>query len=349
MKSVLVSAPGKAIVSGEYAVLAGAPAICTAVNRRARVRIVPTNESTHYVTTPGHIDGSWSFGISDSAEIEWTDSQPSNDLRLIEEAWRIVSVGKLSPCSIIVDTREFSDPATGQKLGLGSSAAAMTALVCALRELRYRRGRYEPGHSPNDEGSKGGDSLARRAHSALQDGLGSGVDVATSFHGGVIEYKMGSAQAPIHHLWPGGLVVRLLWSGQPAQTKTRIRKLGAGDESEKGWSDLTDAANMVASVWASGHSADVLAALSNYTRVLCDFNNHRDLGIFDAGHDELSRLAEDSDVVYKPSGAGGGDIGMVFATDEAVADDFVGKATEKGFTLLSAALDSSGVEVSVED
>ncbi len=339
MKSVLVSAPGKAIVSGEYAVLVGAPAICLAVNRRAIVKIVATNNSVHDVATPGHIDGVWKFNVNNSKEIDWLASPPSNGLRLIEEAWRMVSIGKLSPCSITVDTRDFFNPDSGQKLGLGSSAAAMTALVCALRASRQK-----PGQSPIS-----GYSLARSAHSALQDGLGSGVDVATSFHGGIIEYTIGNAQAPIHHRWPGGLVVRLLWSGQPTKTKARICKLDTGDQSTKGWSELTDAAKMVASVWASGRSAEVLAALSNYTRTLSDFNNDLVLGIFDAGHDELARLAEDSDVVYKPSGAGGGDIGMVFAIDDAVADDFVGKATEKGFTLLAATLDSSGVEVSVED
>jgi len=339
MKSVLVSAPGKAIVSGEYAVLVGAPAICLAVDRRASVKIVATNNSVHDVATPGHLDGVWEFSVNNSKEIDWLASPPPNGLRLIEEAWRMVSIGKLSACSITVDTRDFFDPDSGQKLGLGSSAAAMTALVCALRASREK-----PGQSPI-----GDYSLARSAHSALQDGLGSGVDVATSFHGGVIEYRIGDAKAPIHHLWPGGLVVRLLWSGQPAKTKTRISKLDTGDEYAAEWSDLTNAAKMVASVWASGRSADVLAALSNYTRVLCDFNDDLELGIFDAGHNELARLADDSDVVYKPSGAGGGDIGMVFATDDAIADAFVGKAMKRGFSLLPAALDASGVEVLVEE
>ena len=40
---VTASAPGKVVLSGEYAVLSGAPAICMAVNRRATVTIEQTS------------------------------------------------------------------------------------------------------------------------------------------------------------------------------------------------------------------------------------------------------------------------------------------------------------------
>ena len=47
--TVVASAPGKIVLSGEYAVLFGAPAICLAVNRRG-ARIKPGKLGRSYLT-----------------------------------------------------------------------------------------------------------------------------------------------------------------------------------------------------------------------------------------------------------------------------------------------------------
>ena len=53
---IRASAPGKVVLSGEYAVLNGAPAICMAVNRRAVVTIEATADEHHVVIAPGHVE-----------------------------------------------------------------------------------------------------------------------------------------------------------------------------------------------------------------------------------------------------------------------------------------------------
>ncbi len=57
MIDVKTSAPGKVVVSGEYAVLDGAPAICMAVNRRAHISITTTDNDYHSVLAPGFSEG----------------------------------------------------------------------------------------------------------------------------------------------------------------------------------------------------------------------------------------------------------------------------------------------------
>ena len=52
--SVIASAPGKVILCGEYAVLDGAPAICMAVDRRARVEITEIDGDISDVSAPGY-------------------------------------------------------------------------------------------------------------------------------------------------------------------------------------------------------------------------------------------------------------------------------------------------------
>jgi len=329
--SIAVSAPGKAVLSGEYAVLRGAPAISTAVDRRALVRLVTTDRDYHCVTTPGFAEGTWRFKVNDSAEIDWLDSPPCHGLKLIEEAWRCAGTGIQGGLSLTVDTAGFFATGANAKLGLGSSAAAMTALVCALEALT----------SANADVY----ALARTAHKALQQGLGSGVDIATSFYGGVIEFGTGAEDVPQRHPWPDGLEYRFLWSGASANTMNKIYALDGTDDSS--WGPLLSAAAEAAEAWAAGDISQILHVFRQYADVLRQFSIDQHLGIFDAGHDELADLAASVDLVYKPCGAGGGDIGIVMAgkgdDDSLVLDQFCDKAETAGFHVLAMLPDPDGV------
>ena len=143
--TVVATAPGKVVLSGEYAVLDGAPAICMAVDRRATATVGDSPDGRCRVATPGR---------------EFSNG----------EKFRIVEAvcGSRPELTIELDTRAFAED--GTKLGIGSSAALTAALVAALGGDYYA------------------DALA--AHRRLQGGSGSGVDVAASVHGGLIEYSM---------------------------------------------------------------------------------------------------------------------------------------------------------------
>ena len=333
MNSVTVTAPGKAVLSGEYAVLRGAPAISVAIDCRAMARIVTTDQEFHSISTPGHAAGQWRFTANDAGEINWLDELPDQGLRLVEEAWRVCAPAAGRRFDITLDTADFFDPGSGQKLGLGGSAAAMTALIAALAGSRSQRGDVF--------------ALAREAHKALQGGLGSGVDIATSFYGGVIEFRTDSKSAPLRHSWPPGLYYRFLWSGASANTQARIRKSGSG--SDKNWSSLSRAAETAASAWAGQGAREILRVFERYTNTLRQFSIDHDLGIFDAGHDELLDIATTFGVVYKPCGAGGGDIGIVLAADEGAVAEFCNAADKSGFTSLDIATDPAGVRTDVGD
>src|SRR5690606_11456641 len=113
-----------------------------------------------------------SFRVQPSG-LDWVDGA-SADFALLGHVWRQVSADPGGSLEIVLDTRGFFDPATGVKLGFGSSAALAVALAAALA----------------------GESVPQRvqeaallAHRDFQGGHGSGVDVATSAHGGVIGYR----------------------------------------------------------------------------------------------------------------------------------------------------------------
>ncbi len=289
----IASAPGKVVLSGEYAVLEGAPAVAMAVDRRAVVEIETAANAPH-----------WDTGGSDTSLIDAV----------------IRSVGVRSVVAGRTDTSAFRDRASGRKLGLGSSAALAVALTAALTDRENVL--FE----------------ALRAHSAWQGGTGSGVDVACSSAGGLVTYTRDGADAR-RMAWPQGLHARVTWSGVTSSTKEKLRGL---DRRGRSWSTLAVHARQTASAWASADASDVLLSYPDYIAALRAFSVDHDLGIFDAGHDALVDAAQAEKLVYKPCGAGGGDVGIVLSDDVGRIDAFI--ATRQ-LQVLDCALDPDGVRL----
>ncbi len=168
---VSARAPGKVVLSGEYAVLDAAPAVCMAVDRHAYATISRAGDDCHIVSAPGYSDSCGRFRIIDG-DFEWLAGR--DEFSLLEHAWRAADFRSDDNLSFQLDTREFQDVETGVKIGLGSSAALMVALVAAIGEIATT----ELDHR----------DLALAAHRDLQGGIGSGVFVACSSAGGLIEY-----------------------------------------------------------------------------------------------------------------------------------------------------------------
>ena len=137
MTTVVASAPGKIIVCGEYAVLDGAPAICMAVDRRARASVSSSDTKIQAVRTSGFIDGEWRFTATAEGEFEWVGDKPAGgSLDLLQKVW--ATMGVSGNFDVEMDTGQFIDPVSKLKLGLGSSAAMTVALVSALSNVLNR-------------------------------------------------------------------------------------------------------------------------------------------------------------------------------------------------------------------
>jgi len=78
---------------------------------------------------------------------------------------------------------------------------------------------------------------------------------------------------------------------------------------------------------------------------LREFSDDHGLGIFDAGHAEMVAAVEAAGLVYKPCGAGGGDVGIVLSSGAESIAEFVGRAKELGFRHLAISADPHGVQV----
>jgi len=324
--AVAASAPGKLVLSGEYAVLDGAPAICMAVDRRARVTVTPSGDDCHSVIAPGFSAATGRFRAA-GGELEWLSE--GGDFGIVEALWQTAAPSGHPPLAITLDTREFGSG--DRKIGIGSSAALVVALSHAICRVASTDAEPLP--------------VAFAAHRHLQGGLGSGVDVACSATGGLIGYSMAGTR--IEHLrWPDGLAYGVISVGVGSSTRRKLEQLRQrpGRESRTA---LVESAGRLAAAWRDASADELLAVCRGYVDVLRAFSDDHELGIFDAGHAELVDAARRREIVYKPCGAGGGDTGIVMAAAAAAAavDDFLEEAVNLGGEPLDLCLDERGVDL----
>ncbi len=324
INEVVASAPGKVVLSGEYAVLDGAPAICMAIDRRARAAVGDLPGELSSVTTRGHSSEAGQF-LSAGKDIQWQHRQAS--FQVVDALWAAMDRQRSGALSLDLDSRAFIDTPTARKIGIGASAAITVALCAALT---------------NCADAAVLSPLAHRAHALLQGGMGSGVDVACSLYGGIIEYRMPEASSSAL-MWPEKLAFRLIWTGVVASTPDKLASLKSA-VAKPSRRQLGVAAQNTAMHWRSGDARQIIAGYQDYCQQLQRFSSDHDLGIFDGGHRELGRAARAAGLTYKPCGAGGGDIGIVLGVDPAELDAFTAAQSNK-YSLLACPMSTSGVRI----
>ncbi len=313
-----VYAPGKLVLLGEYAVLEGAPAIVAAVDRRVRVEIAPRNEDSR-LNIP-HL-GLSNTPLDDPEDLsegsQWTADQ-IRQLRfvrgIVASFRRMVDFGRTAPPPLVltVDARPlFSEQ--GVKFGLGSSAALTVAVVAGL--YAHTRGR-RPERPVLFE-------YALAVHRHLQGGVGSGVDVAASVYGGFTIY-----QHPVEDRealprlqtvsWPPDLKMMAVWTGKPASTTRLLNGLNGfrvdkADYFQTKMTQLSDTALRGAQAFRNGDAQEFINAADKHYRLLTQLTLRSGVPIVTADDEHLAATARKGGGVYKPSGAGGGDVGLVFA------------------------------------
>ena len=350
--AVEATAPGKLVLLGEYAVLEGAPAVVTAVARRARVRLRVTEAPGWRVTAPGLLDGPAEATVEAGGTLRWRDPEAGARLELLSGLVRAMAAagladpGRTPALELELDTTAFFQEALPgrHKLGLGSSAALTVALAVALAAAGGGEG------VPAPEG--GWLPALVRLHRAAQGGRGSGIDVAASLLGGIVRYRLGEGGRPeaAPAALPGGLGLRFVWTGRSAGTAGFLARLAAALESDRSGvrarlDTLADLARRGAAALTERAPEPFLGVVSAYGEAMAALGREAGIPILSPEHEALAALAAEAGVAYKPSGAGGGDLGVAFAADPAALDRFARLAASAGFAPLSLPLDRDGAVV----
>lgn len=286
MATRVTRAPGKAMLIGEYAVLGGCPAAVAAVDCYADARLMPG--------TPG---------------------SPFIEQAIVEAGRAICALGAAAggPGELVpvVDTQSFS--VGGRKLGVGSSAAATVAAVGALFDAA--------GMDVTAAAVRTAVRLAATtAHDTAQGVRGSGADVLAATFGGLCilnspkgSRDSGSAGVP-------ALPARLCFVATATSVSTgglvaRYREIGAANQAAT--QTLAEAAErFLAAIWAQSFgqlAAAVAQAYAGYESLGAAMER----SLITEDHARVAQAAQRAGGIAKPSGAGGGDLAVVFLPDEA--------------------------------
>ena len=312
---MIASAPGKVVLWGEYAVLTGAPAGVMAVDRYAHVHLEPRRQDWLF-TSAGFVTP----GLR-KAGADFSDEPAAGIAQLILQNWDYQALPV--PFGLHSDTAAFYLQGN-TKLGIGSSAALCTVTYRVLADLLNRPA-----------------SLAEAIamHRAFQASKGSGLDVAASWHGGVIRFQNGEAQP---QLWPEDLSWQVVFTGTSASTSTRVASFSQWLR-EHDPAPVRDLAQCSEALCAAPGN---LHAWHAYVAALAGLDRTAGLNIYTAPHNRLARLASEHDLVYKPCGAGGGDIGIALGTDSEALQRFASAADALHFVPLDMEIAANGVRLS---
>ncbi len=363
MKQKIVSrAPGKLILLGEYAVLEGAPALVAAVNRRAMVTMQPVYGSEFRVEAPDIEISAISFRVDDAGEVYFSTGVPAESLNKLhfffaafQTALRTLKEYRqiFAPAAIVLDTGDFfyenRQTATKPlKLGLGSSAALTVALLGAMLA---RAGMPPPGEKERREVFR----LGVQAHRAAQENLGSGIDVAASAIGGVLKYQIPAGMSPESALiepltLPENCHFRVIWSGTSASTTELVRLVQRFREKDPaGFRKIISEMGELSSAGIAGlKNADMpafLDAVREYRRAMERLGRFSNAPIISPEHRRIGEIVRKCGAAYKPSGAGGGDLGIAFATAEKILEECDSALKKAGFETIELNISSTGVQI----
>jgi mevalonate kinase len=342
----LATAPGKLVIFGDYAVLEGAPAAATSVGvlARAQVDVIDGRRSVFIDAAGGN---AYDFSVDPGEGLTWIGDSPGERGRIphavLDTCYELMHLrGPVPTMRISLNTDAFfaglGDRA--EKLGLGSSAAVLVALTGALVDAL---------EIPVETGSLL--RVCQAAHRRFQGGKGSGIDVATSVLGGVVGVKKNPQDEFVVAdalQWPDGLLLLPVWSGNSASTPELIARFDAYREQNPEafrhhLRNLGRYAEQANRAWRAVAVAETLSAIAGYDNALRALDYDADIGVNTEDHERIRGLAEGHGAIYKTSGAGGGDFGIVLTDSQDVARLVTEDLTAAGYRVFDEELGVEGL------
>jgi len=310
--------PGKAVLMGEYAVTDGLPALAMAVDRFAIVSLASCSPDRAGLSAPQVWPETVGFRVIDRTSLCWDSSNPGwPKVRwtagLIDRLIKALNPPGLGPFHLEIDTSSLFIDDQGQrtKLGLGSSSAIAVGLFRVLAmHLASER---------NDSPEALLQSLLPE-YRAAQHGQGSGIDLATAVHGGLIAFRNQRGETSVKPVeWPEGLLLDFAWTGGSASTPKLLSRYRdwqlARPEQAARWHRM--AATLLEQGLAAlrrGETEELVCLLGEYGRGMRTMGGWMGVDLTPDVHLRIMQRAEQLGLAAKPSGAGVGDLSLIAGT-----------------------------------
>ena len=368
---IQTSAPLNLIISGEWAVLElKYSAVVAAINHRLFCEVEPNPE--------GQIEISLlDFNITNiSAKYENEELVFNESLSQdAQEHLKIIKFTIETALFLLQDFKPFKikiwteKPASFSsfsetKFGLGSSAAAIVAIHAAIRAFH---GLLPSGVVEKDELFK----LCLLTYFIIQNKSGSGIDIAASFHGGILRYsrfdpewllsKLEDNFSPEDYIdlnWPNlsveplpqfpELQLLLGWTQTPASTAALIDQMTTFKKQVPStyYTILNEISKLVKDFvkdWKKKNKTRILSNVQLNEIYLRKLGENSGIPIETAPLKLLSQIANELGGAGKLSGAGGGDCGIAICFDDAIASQILAEWGTHGIIGAPIQIDFDGL------
>lgn len=349
--------PGKLVIFGEYAVLTGAPAIVTAVNRWIRIKIQPAGNDLGTLRIPhtNTLIRYYHDGATYKAELPlkpYSAAAPARQILSIMN--RLTANGTIERQKHIlyhltVDSSDFFSPDGKIKMGLGSSAAVTVGLVTVFGKVM--------GSIRSDRQKWMQESY--RQHNTFQNRTGSGIDIAASVFGGILCYCLEATSPRFvsscrNIRLPNDLQMRFVWTGRPASTAVFLKSLSSyenrfPEDYRRTMQEISRLARDGCRAIETGNTAAFLRCVEDYYHRLENLGDRISRPIISADHRRIARIAYQNGGYYKPSGAGGGDFGILFGSDCELIDRIGSEVERAGYRLPTLNIEPDGATITVKE
>jgi phosphomevalonate kinase len=193
-------------------------------------------------------------------------------------------------------------------------------------------------------------------HRRFQNGKGSGLDVAASYTGGAITFRLEPAGMPqIGSVrLPNSVGFAGIFAGRSASTPGLVAHYRAWQrdrprEAAALVGRLSALAEAGSRALGEGDAEAWLEAFAAYGLGLDELGDAIGAQIVTAEHREIGSEAARHGVAYKVSGAGGGDLGLACACDSAKLEAFRASIGDRGFRVINVSLAEHGLVVAQRD
>jgi len=302
------TAPGKIFLSGEYLVLDGALATIMSTKQRVKVTIEDMGDVDN-IFYCSIIDQHFPFNVDSNYEINWLDKNPDEFGLFLDLSIKKMRI-KPNNSLFTIDTNDLYFQ--GSKIGLGSSAAISVAIVNAMNNFYgFKLSEYEIINNSIE------------LHKIHQGQNGSGLDVISSYaDSNLIECDKNMLRDQKWNTfdWPKNLIINGILTSHESSTTSMIEKYNIAKQKNRRnfkslYSQMTSILDEFSKAWQIGETSDILNLLKKQSILMKQLDDDFGIGIYTEEHKTISKLAESLGLFYKPSGAGGGDLGFVMTDD----------------------------------
>lgn len=295
-----VVSPGKIMIAGEYSVLSGQPALVKAINRYASCRF-EAHTTTRF------------FSKTSADFIEECSTLVDAVQTVCQEQHIEIPTGHY-----FLDSSAFFEK--GKKIGLGSSAAVITAFI---KTILAQHG---------DVQVEKLFLLSDKSHRLFNGGVGSGADIATAVYGGLLIYQRDPLLMQRLPCSFDDLLV--ISTGKPQKSSAFVKKFL---ENQSSFKDIfaKESSKIISTIIAQHHDEHCMVnAFEQLANLLDELGQTIGCDIVSKEHRAIMNIAASCGGTAKPSGAGGGDIAIAVVPKER-RDEFCTILAQSCYKLVS--------------